>query len=212
MIISPSRKFAFIHIPKTGGTAFSLAYEDKARADDLMFGDTPKAKRRQSKFNRTSPQKLRKHAPLSAAQSALPTLDWPNFTIATIVRNPWDRMLSLYTWSRAQPFDHPMIAAAHEHDFTCYLQDPRIQIPLQQNTFQTYTTGPGTLKILRFETLETDAANLTKSLGFRLPPLQHVNQSNRPRDYRSAYTEETAALIANLFPFEVQTLGYHFTF
>lgn len=33
------------HIPKTGGTALSLALEDRAMKDDILIGDTPRARR-----------------------------------------------------------------------------------------------------------------------------------------------------------------------
>ena len=46
MIISRARRFIFVHIPKTGGTAFTLAYEARAAKDDILIGDTPKARKR----------------------------------------------------------------------------------------------------------------------------------------------------------------------
>ncbi|MGB0905194.1 MAG: Type II secretory pathway, pullulanase PulA, partial [Mangrovicoccus sp.] len=46
MILSRRRGFLFIHIPKTGGTALALALENHACADDILVGDTPKARRR----------------------------------------------------------------------------------------------------------------------------------------------------------------------
>nr|WP_246413847.1 sulfotransferase family 2 domain-containing protein [Rubricella aquisinus] len=211
MIISPSRKFAFVHIPKTGGTAFTLAYEAKARADDLLFGDTPKAKRRQAKFNRTAPRRLRKHAALSDAQAALPTLAWSEFTVATIVRNPWDRLVSLYAWSRAQTFDHPMIAAARTQDFAAYLADPRVEAPLRHNTPETYLAGAAHRHILRYETLADDVATLARTLDIRLPPLERVNASDRPADYRAAYDTATIARVADLCSYEVAVLGYRFS-
>ena len=50
MIISKSRNYVFVHIPKTGGTALTLALEDRAAADDIIVGDTPKAKRRKKRL------------------------------------------------------------------------------------------------------------------------------------------------------------------
>jgi hypothetical protein len=50
MIISPKRRFAFVHIPKTGGTSVALALEDRAAADDILIGDTPKAQRRKNRL------------------------------------------------------------------------------------------------------------------------------------------------------------------
>jgi hypothetical protein len=177
-----------------------------------LFGDTPKAKRRQAKFNRTHPHKLRKHATLREARAALPDLEWPRFTVATIVRNPWDRMVSFYAWSRTQPFDHPMIAAAKEHTFTDYLLDPRVQRPLRHNSVEDYISGATNPVILRFETLATDVTMLATTLGIRVPPLERINTSDRPADYRTAYTDETAHIVASLFPYETQTLGYTFSF
>jgi len=49
MIISRGRGYIFVHIPKTGGTAMALALEDRAKADDIMIDDTPKALKRRGK-------------------------------------------------------------------------------------------------------------------------------------------------------------------
>ena len=46
MIISPGRRYVFVHIPKTGGTALSVALEARAMKEDILSGDTPKAQAR----------------------------------------------------------------------------------------------------------------------------------------------------------------------
>lgn len=213
MIISPSRKFVFVHLPKTGGTAFTLAYEDIARRDDLLFGDTPKAQRRQRGFHRRTGKRLGKHATVTQAAEVLPDLNLSRFTVATIVRNPWDRMVSFYAWGRAQSFDHPMIEAAKALPFGEFLQDPRVTRSFTAHPTQSYLTlAADTLPphILRHERLAQDCTDLTEVLGRPLPPLQRVNSSEREEDYRRAYTDATAALIPPLFPFETGALGYAF--
>ncbi len=49
MIISPRRRYVFVHIPKTGGTALSLALEARAMKEDILIGDTPKARARRGR-------------------------------------------------------------------------------------------------------------------------------------------------------------------
>lgn len=44
MILSRGRGYLFLHIPKTGGTALTLALEARAMKDDILIGDTPKAR------------------------------------------------------------------------------------------------------------------------------------------------------------------------
>ena len=46
MILSRGRRFIFVHIPKTGGTALALSLEGRAMKDDILIGDTPKARAR----------------------------------------------------------------------------------------------------------------------------------------------------------------------
>ena len=50
MIISPGRNYIFVHIPKTGGTALAQALEMRAMRDDILIGDTPKARRRRGRL------------------------------------------------------------------------------------------------------------------------------------------------------------------
>ena len=92
MIISRRRRFIFVHIPKTGGTSLALASEGRAAADDILIGDTPKAKRRQGQLQDLNvPGRLWKHSTLWDVEG----LEDPvTFIVFTIVRNLWDRMVS----------------------------------------------------------------------------------------------------------------------
>lgn len=65
MIISHGRRYIFVHAPKTGGTSLTLALEARAKADDILVGDTPKAKNRRNRLSDLTPAgRLWKHSTL----------------------------------------------------------------------------------------------------------------------------------------------------
>ena len=124
MIISPSRRFVFLHIPKTGGTALTLALESRARADDILIGDTPKARARKRRLAALTPAgRLWKHSTLADVAGVVPE-DLTGWCVLTLVRNPWDRLLSYYHWLRAQSFDHSAVTLAKTLDFSAFLNHP----------------------------------------------------------------------------------------
>ena len=107
MILSRGRRYIFVHIPKTGGTALSLALEDRAMKDDVMLGDTPKAiKRRRRIKGIEASGRLWKHSMLSDIDGLATLEEIQDFFTFTLVRNPWDRGVSYFHWLREQKFEH----------------------------------------------------------------------------------------------------------
>jgi hypothetical protein len=97
MIISPARKFIFVHVPKTGGTSLALALEARAHRDDILIGDTPKAIRRKARVKTLAAKgRLWKHSTLADLDGALSLSELDEMFVFTLVRNPWDRMVSYY--------------------------------------------------------------------------------------------------------------------
>lgn len=211
MIISPGRRFIFIHIPKTGGTSMALALEDRAQADDILIGDTPKAVRRRQRLKKLeAPGRLWKHARLSDIDGMEGLPDDP--FIFTMVRNPWDRMVSLYYWSRAQTFDHPLIQAAITLEFNDFISTNTLEMACRRDATQLYVTdAKGQMRcdaFVRLEHLDTDLTPVEAHLGFRVS-LPRANASERPAT-AEVYTEEMRQRVADLFAADIARFGYTF--
>ena len=212
MILSPGRKYIFVHAPKTGGTALALALEDRAMKDDIMLGDTPKALKRRRRLRDVQTRgRLWKHATLADIDGLVPSLD--GFFAFTLVRNPWDRMVSYYHWLRAQSFNNPAVSVAKTNDFAGFLADRSTQMSISNWPYANYPTdATGTERcqlFARIEALDTDLDPLWSHLGFRLN-VPHVNKSDRPSDYRFAYTEATTEVVARLCATDISRFGYRF--
>ena len=84
-----------------------LALEARARADDIIIGDTPKAKQRRKRLADLTPAgRLCKHSTLRDIDGIVDVPAMQDYFVFTIGRNPWDRMVSYYHWAREQSFDH----------------------------------------------------------------------------------------------------------
>ncbi len=136
MIISPGRNYIFVHIPKTGGTALATALEQRAMRDDILIGDTPKAKRRKARLKSLSTKgRIWKHSTLSDMEGAVDPTGMFTFTL---VRNPWDRMVSYYTWLKAQSFAHPAVTLAQSTGFSTFLNADQTRASVLQNPYGSY--------------------------------------------------------------------------
>lgn len=214
MIISRGRRYIFVHIPKTGGTAMALALEQHAMADDILIGDTPKAQARKRRLRGlTAAGRLWKHATLADIDGILTPDEIAGLLVFTLVRNPWDRMVSYYHWLQVQSFDHPAVRLAKTSDFSMFLNNPATVASLHAYPVVRYLTDatgrvqPGLC--LRLEHLDQDIAPLAAHLGFT-PKLPHANASARPRDWRPFYSAADAALLGRLAAADITRFGYRF--
>ena len=211
MILSPGRRYAFVHIPKTGGTAMALALENRAMKDDILIGDTPKARRRKARLTQLAvPGRVWKHSRLTDVEGVCDMTDW---RIVTLVRNPWDRLVSYYHWLRAQSFAHPAVALAQRHDFSGFLNHPHTQASIAAQPYASYVTdAAGRMRatdLIRLESFAEDAASFFAHLGFRFD-LHPANASARDRDWRGYYTDADAGLVARLCADDIARSGYRF--
>jgi hypothetical protein len=214
MILSRGRRYLFIHAPKTGGTSMALALEARALKDDIMLGDTPKARRRRKRLEGVQAAgRLWKHATLADLDGLVRAEELDDLFIFTMVRNPWDRMVSYYHWLRAQSFAHPSVALARELPFAAFVADPLIAESFATSPSASYVRDAKGVErgnlFIRLEHLAEDIAALEAHLGLTLE-VPHVNRSTRSADFRDSYSVESRDRVARICATDIARFGYRF--
>lgn len=214
MIISRGRRYVFVHIPKTGGTSLATALEERAMRDDILIGDTPKAQRRKHRLvGLESRGRLWKHAGLGDIDGLLGADELAGMFAFTLVRNPWDRVVSYYHWLRMQQFDHQAVRLAKALGFKDFAQNQSIGrgfADAPASSFMTTAAGIEHCAVyIRLEVFKEDATPLFDHLGFSFD-LPNLNRSSRKADYRSYYDEATMQAVATWCATDIDRFGYRF--
>ena len=182
--------------------------------DDILIGDTPKARRRRGRVAGLSARgRLWKHSRLSDLDGLMTTDEIRALRVVTVVRNPWDRMVSYYYWLRRQTFDHPAVERASAMPFGAFMRHPGTQEEIRSDQIDDYlrlvdgTVPPAT--ILRHDQLARDLAAFAAEIGIKVElPLE--NRSERPRDWRGLYDDETAGIVARAYRDDISRHAFTF--
>ena len=214
MIISLGRKYIFVHAPKTAGTSMALALEARAMKDDIMLGDTPKAvKRRKRLRDVKTAGRLWKYSTLADVDGLVTPAQMDDAFIFTLVRNPWDRMVSYYHWLQKQSFKHEAVTLARTKSFTDFVQDAAILASFSATPASHYMTDAAGKErsnaYIRIEHFAQDVLPLIDHLRFDLA-LEHVNKSERRADYQSYYTKTSRAAVQTACAQDINRFGYSF--
>lgn len=212
-MISISKRFLFIHVPKTGGNSVFQALREYSDDRIITPGPTQDGIERFGTVNDTYPTIL-KHSSLSEYQHALPAEVFGSLYKFAILRNPWERMISWFfsphrqlpqanrrlEWQAARGWDRD-----HFHKFLSRKQSTRH-----------YTCLPGapTLSrdldvLMRFEQIDEHFAELCRRLDIPARPLPKYNRSTREH-YSHYYDDELQALVGEMFREEIEFAGYRF--
>lgn len=219
-MISESKKFLFIHYPKTGGNSIQKALLEYS-VDALV----PTHFTRRSGYNEdfrtyNSNYKTHKHSTLNNYRQELEPELFKSLFKFTTVRNPWDRMISYYF------SPHRQNSEWNREDFVEFVK----KIPVLRlftvsksnfrtirkfNNFRYRYRIPGMPLdaemdfIMKFENLENDFLTVCKRLGIPEVSLPKLNKSKR-KHYSNYYDDELVKLVGNRFWEEVKFGNYKF--
>jgi hypothetical protein len=127
------------------------------------------------------------------------------------VRNPWDRVVSLY--ERTEPLQMKDKMTFEEFvDWIEFSSSTCIHSSPHRYQLDWFVDGSGTLLtdfIGRFETLESDWTKVAQRLGLT-EALPHKRANPRSRPYTDYYTARTREVIASKFKVDIDYFGYEF--
>jgi hypothetical protein len=200
-MISFQKRFLFVHIPKTAGNSIQSILRDYSE-DELV------ALRSQQdgieRFGLRNPKyKIKKHSTLADYKAALGELEFGGLYKFTCVRNPWDRMVSLYftptqdvgawDWKKFRKIISKVLPVADYLRLDKGEEDPFGNVDY----------------VMRFENLADDFRTLCGTLGISPTTLPQYNRSRRGH-YSKYYDDELRELVRTRFAAEVERFGYTF--
>ena len=186
-MINHDHKCIFIHIPKTGGTSI-------AKALDIT---------RNHKLGKELKKEYNSY--------------WNDYTTFSVVRNPWDRMVSLYFYYKKNneiinlhiKNDIPSTFSNFIHEFnekrrrwytTFYQHQANWVYDDEENLLVDY--------VCRFENLNKDVGEIFNKIGIN-KTLSHERKSVHEH-YKTYYNEETIEIVRNLFEKDIILFDYEY--
>jgi hypothetical protein len=217
MLISHRHQFAFVHVPKTGGSSVSHALWSFADHVDHYW-----ANRCLSlvgiRVNHYAPCRLRKfrpHTPADTLRHNLPAGLFESLFTFAFVRNPWDLLVSYYHFLRDADGHPDHVSHRRRHatrlpDFEAYIRYEIRRGKISQTRMVTDRRGRVLVDFLgRYESLRGDFAHACREIGINAS-LGRANASSRG-DYRDYYTDRLVALVRDGFAEDIERFGYEFS-
>jgi len=233
MIIDFDRKLVFVHPWKTGGTSVARALGCERSTPSSPLGRAVSALSRLGTRALGRPV-LGKHASAVDIRQVIGGGRFDEMYSFGFVRNPWDWLVSWYTFVRetrvspdtGRAWTHHLLPEIAHLDFPQFVRwverggltraggrrrssFAKATRVLQLDWFCDHDGKVIVDFIGRFETLSDDFAKACGAIGLEGYSLPHVNRSHH-QDYRSYYTDETRDAIGAHFELDIQTFGYRF--
>ena len=225
MIISHRHRYIFIKSEKTAGTSVEAALSKHCTDSDVVtpLGDYwfNRDARGEWVHSAMNAEGFFQHDSAAEIRRKLPPDVWNGYFKFSITRNPWDRIVSNYSWEarnkaelRPQrrwyhrlgvPFDefagtrelfHRFVAGNWTTNDRFYLDDGALCVDF----------------VIRYERLADDVAEVCRRVG--LPPVEMPRLKSGMRDgahtYADYYDEATRDIVAERHRHDIRLFGYRF--
>jgi Sulfotransferase family len=225
VIVSHTHKYIFIKSLKTAGTSIEAALSQHCVGDDMVtpLGDYWFNRDERGKWIHSSmnAEGFSQHDPASEVKRKVPPDVWDNYFKFSIVRNPWDRVVSLFSWeARNRPEMKPAKRFYHR------LGVPFNEFKETKRLFREFVAGDWTTNdrfylidgqpcldyVIRYERLAEDFAQVCGRVGLPMVALPHLKTGLRPGEhgYTEYYDEAGKTIVADRHQNDIRLFGYGF--
>lgn len=215
-MFDPQNKTLFIHIPKTGGGSIEMAIKENLTMhdQDIVNKNNKILRKFLAKFLTGWDDKhklFRQHLTILEIKKFYNTIDLSNCFKFTVVRNPWDRMVSSFHWERTNKLIEK--DARISSNFKEFARNPRWYRSQHSKSQLDFITDESfNIKvdfICRFENLQEDFNSAC--IKGNIPPrkLLHEHKSER-KHYTEYYDDETKQIVAEKYAKDIEYFGYKF--
>lgn len=217
MVISPSKRFIFIHVPKTGGMSIESILLPYARLRQRFAERWPtqwvvrginRAFGLQQQANQWI-NGLHKHATASEIKRYIGEEAFNSYFTFAFVRNPFDWQVSIYHFIRSRP-EHRSYHDASRMSFKEFTLD---QIRQEASRQVDYVTEGGQ-RIVDFvgklESINASFQSILTRLDIETIEIPHKNRSVRSPNYASYYDDQLADSVRHYYRRDFEEFGYEF--
>lgn len=233
MIISHTHKFILLKSLKTAGTSIEAALSQVCSGHDVV---TPL---NDFSFNRDEAgasvhramnaealawwdkEEIGQHVDVATLRRNLPENVWNNYCKISITRNPWDRVVSLFSWSSRND-----ASKSPRKRFYHHLGVPFDEMRERRRVFRQFVEGDWETNdrfymidsglcvdfVIRYESVSEDLEIVRKKLSLKELVLPRLKTGFRPGQvhYSRYYDDETKALVARRHHNDIRLFGYKF--
>jgi len=206
-MISHSKKFVFVHIPKTAGTSITNVLDTHCEVKSANDPSCP----------------FYYHASAIELKNFFDEMkwDWNEYFKFTFVRNPWDRLVSYYEFTK-QRYEKLMNDKLLSTDLICKQFGEQVYsfeyfiFNLEKyapNSDAYYHSVDGNAEmnfVGKIENLQHDFNHVCKTINIPISKLPHLQTTSR-KHYSEYYTEITKSIVAERFSQDISMFGYVFS-
>ena len=232
MIVSHQHRFVFIKTRKTAGTSIEIALAEHCGPADIITPIDEVDEQIRRELGHRGPQnfELRQpvsglgglishlfgrnvvrhynHAPASLIRARIGPQSYDSYRKFCVVRNPWDRAVSLYFWRKNRPSSEKL---DEEMSLAEFVRDTPADVLSDARIF-TIDGAAAVDRFVRYENLAEDLTTALAELGLPAIDLPWAKSGTREtKDHYSwIYDDESEARIRELCVWEIDNLGYEF--